>query len=368
MDVPWITDVECSTFLTVGPATLRYTVAENSGPERTGHINVGGLVFTVTQQAGTGQTANVTFTQLMPVDAPTARMNEAMAPFGHSGQAILYGGAFDANFSAVTWLWNGSNWTPLNPANNPGLLAGHAMAYDEAQGKIVLFGGSTPTGAYSNQTWVWDGNNWTQMHPKVSPPARYGHAMAYDSVTKKIVMFGGYGNYAESNDTWTWDGTNWKQVVTATSPLPRSGHAMAFDATHGQMVMFGGFLSQPTPTWYADTWLFDAKGWHQALTPTPPVARAGHTLAYHPGLQSVVMIGGAGGKDVTATSWNYDFRRETWLWNGTAWTQQFPAVQPGPAYTIVVAYDDTKQALTVHVGDDLTCVSRGPKTYLLSAQ
>lgn len=366
MDVPWITDVECSTFLTVGPATLRYTVAENSGPARTGHINVGGLVFPVTQQAGTGQTPNVTFTQLMPVDAPTARMNEAMAPFGHSGQAILYGGNFDLDFSAVTWLWNGSNWTPLNPANNPGLLAGHAMAYDDAEGKIVLFGGSTPTGAFSNQTWVWDGNNWTQMHPKASPPARYGHAMAYDSVTKKIVMFGGYGNYAESNDTWTWDGTNWTQVVTATSPLPRSGHAMAFDATHGQMVMFGGFLSQPAPTWYSDTWLLDAKGWHQALTPAPPVARAGHTLAYHAALQSVVMIGGAGGKDVTATTWNYDFRRETWLWNGTAWTQQFPAVQPGPAYTIVVAYDDTKQALTVHVGDDLTCISRGPKTYLLT--
>ena len=31
MDVPWITDVECSCFLDVGPATLRYTVAANPG-------------------------------------------------------------------------------------------------------------------------------------------------------------------------------------------------------------------------------------------------------------------------------------------------------------------------------------------------
>jgi len=367
MDVPWITDVECSCFLDVGPATLRYTVAANPGPERTGHINAGGAAFTVTQQAGAGTASGVTFTLLAPQDAPSARINHAMAPFGHSGRAILYGGQWNTTFSPETWLWNGSNWILLNPANNPGLLGGHAMAYDDARGKIVLFGGiSGTTFIPSNQTWVWDGNNWKQMHPKVSPPALYGHAMAYDSIAKKIILFGGYGEYAEANETWTWDGTNWTQVVSTTSPPPRTGHAMTFDATRGQIVMFGGSLSQPTPTWYSDTWLWDAKGWHQALTPAPPTGRFGHVLAYHPALQAVVMIGGYGGKDVTDTTWNYDFRRETWIWNGQTWTQQFPGIQPGPAYTVGAAFDDTRQALTVHLGDDLTCVSRGPKTFLLT--
>ncbi len=365
-DASWITDLECSCYLDIGPGTVRYIVAANPGAERTGHINIGGQVFTVTQ-AGTGTPSSVTFTQLSPQDAPSARMSLAMAPFGHSGQAILYGGAWDTTFSNVTWLWNGANWTPLNPVNNPGLLAQHAMAYDDAQGKLVLFGGlSGSTFNASNQTWVWDGTNWTQMHPKVSPPARYGHAMAYDALSKKIVLFGGYGMYGESNDTWTWDGSNWTQVTTSESPLPRSGHAMAFDAARGQVVLFGGFLSQPTPTWFSDTWLWDAKGWHQALTPAPPAARFGQTLAYHPALHAVVMIGGYGGKDVSGPIWYYDFRRETWLWNGQTWTQQFPAIQPGPAYTLGAAYDDTKQALTIHVGDDLTCLSRGPKTFLLS--
>ncbi|HUA60392.1 MAG TPA: kelch repeat-containing protein [Verrucomicrobiae bacterium] len=366
MDVPWITDVECSCFLEVGPATLRYTVAANPGPQRTGHISAGGVSFTITQEAGAGTASGVTFTQLAPVDAPPARMSHAMAPFGHSGQAILYGGAWDTTFFADTWLWNGSNWSLLKPANDPGLLTQHAMAYDDAHGKIVLFGGTGPTGAYSNQTWVWDGNNWTEMHPKVSPPARYGHAMVYDSVSRKIIMFGGYGDFAEMNDTWTWDGSNWTQVASTTNPPPRSQHAMAFDATRGQIVMFGGFLSQPSPTFYSDTWLWDAKGWHQVLISSPPAARFGQVMAYHPVLQSVVMVGGYGGKDVTDTTWNYDFRRETWLWNGQSWTQQFPAVQPGPAYTIGAAWDNTRQALTVHVGDDLTCLSRGPKTFVLS--
>jgi M6 family metalloprotease-like protein len=365
-NVSWITDVECSCYLDVGPATLRYIVAVNTGAQRSGVININGQVFTVTQLAGTSQVATVNFNQLMPANAPISRMDMAMAQFGSSGQAILYGGNWDTTRFSDTWLWNGSNWNLLTPANNPGILAGHAMAYDAGRGQIVLFGGMAGTPAvYSNQTWIWNGTNWVEMHPAVSPPARYGHAMAYDAATKQVVLFGGYGDFAESNDTWTWNGTNWSQVVSATNPPARSGHSMAFDALHGEIVLFGGFLSQPTPTWFSDTWVWNGKKWQQIANPKPPEGRAGHVLAYHTGRQAVFMIGGAGGKDVTTNTYNYDFTRETWIWNGTTWTQEFPAIQPGPAYTLGAAYDDTKQALTIQLGDDLTCVSRGPKTFVL---
>ena len=143
---------------------------------------------------------------------------------------------------------------------------------------------------------------------------------------------------------------------------------MAFDAARGQMVMFGGFHGAGVPTWFSDTWLLDAGGWRQMFSATPPPARFGHVLAYHPGLRSVVMIGGAGGKDVIGGGWNYDFRKETWAWEGQEWVQQFPEDQPGAAYTIAVAYGDAGQGLTIHVGDDLTCASRGPKTYRLSGR
>jgi Galactose oxidase, central domain len=365
-NVSWITDVECSCYLDVGPATLRYVVAVNTGAQRSGVINVDGQVFTVTQQAGTSNLATVNFSQLAPANAPISRLDTAMARFGSSGQAILYGGNWNTTRFSDTWLWDGSNWNLLNPANNPGILAGHAMAYDAARGQIVLFGGMAGvTAEYSNQTWIWNGTNWVQMHPAVSPPARYGHAMAYDAATKQVVLFGGYGDFAESNDTWTWNGSNWSHVASSVNPPPRSGHSMAFDALHGEIVLFGGFLSQPTPTWYSDTWVWNGKKWQQKLTATPPAGRAGHVMAYHTALQSVVMIGGAGGKDVTDSTWNYDFRRETWMWNGSTWTQEFPEIQPGPAYTLGAAYDDTKQALIIQLGDDLTCLSRGPKTFLL---
>jgi len=366
-DVNWITDIETSTYQTIGPATVRYIVAANQGPRRIGHINAGGQAFTVQQDAGTGRTRTPEWTQFAPNDAPSARLNHGMAPTGTSGQALLYGGQFDMDFSSETWLWNGTDWKLLQPANNPGPLASHAMAFDQARGQIVLFGGQNGvTYGYSSQTWVWNGSNWQQMQPAVSPPPRFGHAMAYDALRQKVVLFGGYGYWAEANDTWLWDGKNWTQAATPVSPGPRYGHSMAFDAARGEVVLFGGAVGGSVPSYYTDTWTWDGAAWHQKDVIAPPSGRSGHLLAYDSGLGGVVMIGGAGSKDVTTTTWNYDFRRETWLWDGTHWTQQFPENQPGPAYTVGGVYDPASQGLIVHLGDDLTCASRGPKTFLLS--
>jgi len=346
---------------------VRYIVAVNSGPARTGHINVGGIPFTISQDASeTGHPPLLDLTEVTPHDSPVARMDQAIAPFGHSGQAIYYGGAWNTTLFSDTWLWDGAQWTALTPAHNPGPLASHAMAYDDARGRIVLFGGVNGAGLTSNQTWIWDGSDWTQANPPTSPPERFGHAMAYDPVRQTIVLFGSYGDFGESNDTWLWDGSNWTQAASPQNPLPRYNHSMAFDQARGQMVMFGGIRGYGPPTWFADTWLWDGTTWNQAFPAASPAARSGHVLAFHPDLGLVVMIGGTGGKDLSDTSWDYDFRKETWTWDGETWTQQFPENQPGAAYTLGAAYDDVRHVLTIQLGDDLTCVSRGPKTFHLS--
>ena len=366
-DAAWITDVETSTYQSVGPATVRYIVAANQGPRRIGHINAGGQAFTVVQDGATPRNVSPAWTELAPHDAPSARLSQAEALTGTPGQTLLYGGAFDLDFSPETWLWNGTDWKLLEPAHSPGPLAGHAMAFDQARGQIVLFGGQEGvTYTYVDQTWVWDGSDWRQMHPAVSPPARYGHAMAYDAIRQKVVLFGGWGDSAEGGDTWLWDGTNWTQAVTPVTPGPRTGHSMAFDAQRGEVVLFGGMGAGWPPSFYSDTWTWDGTAWQQKDVVAPPSGRSGHLLAYDPALGGVVMVGGAGGKDVTATSWNYDFRRETWLWDGAHWIQQFPEDQPGPAYTLGGAYDPVSRGLILHLGDDLTCVSRGPKTFVLT--
>jgi hypothetical protein len=366
-DVEWITDAESSSYQTVGPETVRYIVAANSGGQRTGHITFNDQVFTITQDPGTPANAPFLFTQLNPQDAPSARLNQALGASPIPGHTILYGGAWNTTFSTETWMWNGSNWALLNPANNPGLLAGHAMALDKAHNQLVLFGGTDGvTFGNRDQTWVFDGVSWTQMHPTVSPPARFGHAMAYDEVSKKVVMFGGWSDSGTASDTWLWDGANWTEVQGSAGPSARANAAMAFDTVSGEMILFGGMVAGSPATWPSDTWAWDGSAWHLKNVAAPPPGRIGHAMAYSPVLGAVVMVGGTGGKDVTETSWNYDFRRETWVWKGSQWTEEFPDNQPGPAYTLGAVYDPVRQAVVVHVGDDLTCDSRGPKTFTLA--
>ena len=89
---------------------------------------------------------------------------------------ILLGATLEAQ---VTWTA-----TPFIAGRNS-----HAMAYDAARGRVVLFSGLSAQRLAD--TWEWDGGRWSQMKPATSPPFRSGHAMAYDPVRRRVVLFGG---------------------------------------------------------------------------------------------------------------------------------------------------------------------------------
>ena len=46
---------------------------------------------------------------------------------------------------------------------------------------------------------------WTQRED-IGPRARVLHALAYDSARARVVLFGGNALLAPFNDTWEWDG------------------------------------------------------------------------------------------------------------------------------------------------------------------
>src|SRR5207249_3318430 len=122
-----------------------------------------------------------------------------------------------------TWEWDGSTWVQKTPATSPPARESHAMAYDSARGRVVLFGGiDSSRSLLLGDTWEWDGSMWVEKTPATSPPARFEHSMAYDSARGRVVMFGGYdGSYR--GDTWEWDGTAWVETTPTTSPSGRSG-------------------------------------------------------------------------------------------------------------------------------------------------
>jgi hypothetical protein len=88
-------------------------------------------------------------------------------------------------------------WTPARVLDR---RSQHALAYDAARQRVVLFGGWN-TG-YLFDTWEWDGGTWSQRSPSASPSARFGHALAYDVARQRVVLFGGQGPTGHLSDTW----------------------------------------------------------------------------------------------------------------------------------------------------------------------
>ena len=234
-----------------------------------------------------------------------------------------------------------NNWTQQNPQTSPPARSYHAMAYDSGHGQTVVFGGDGYTTGITNlnDTWVWDGSNWTQKSPQTSPSIRSGSAMAYDAAHHEVVLFGGsYGS--PFNDTWVWDGSNWTQMSPMTSPPARYSHAMAYDSAHGQIVMFGGVVGNNF-SFFNDTWVWDGTNWTQASPQASPTARYGHAMAYDSSHGLVVLFGGAGTNGVNS---------DTWLWDGANWTQATTNGGPPPRYAHAMAYDSTQGDLFLFGG------------------
>ena len=106
----------------------------------------------------------------------------------------------------------GESYPTLDPCpSSPPGRVGYGMAYDPALREVVIYGGMNRFGDHEyNDTWGWNGTIWTQLDDATdpgcgdialpctdSPPARDTLAMADDAGSNQIVMFGGSGN-----DTW----------------------------------------------------------------------------------------------------------------------------------------------------------------------
>jgi hypothetical protein len=259
------------------------------------------------------------------------------------GVSVLFGGSSDSGPGNLhdTWEWDGTRWTQMTPATSPPPVAGGMMAYDSARGVSVLFGGSGSTGLNSS-TWEWDGTNWTQKSPATSPPARVWAAMTYDSVRGRMVLFGGDGPNGRLADTWVYDGGTWTQMNPASSPTPRDGPAMAFDPARGRAVLFGGHDSTSR---LADTWEWDGANWMQIPTTTTPSSRFWESLAFDTQRGKIVLFGGDHFQPNDLGESN-----DTWEWDGSQWTHDFPAAAPPIRAGQSMAYDAARGRMVVFGG------------------
>ncbi len=357
----------------------RYGLAMAYDATRQYVMGFGGRNDTSNALSDTWRWDGTVWTQLTPTTLPSARTSASMAFDAVTNQVLMFGGennstgavlsechrwtgtnwsacnqgpparahaslAFDSTRNQTvlfggmrsdprgdTFTFNGTNWTERGLLDSPSARGLPAMAFDAARGNIVLFGGVADN-VFTNETWTWDGMAWTRRTPATVPTGRASHGMAYDAARARIVMFGG----TNSNDVFTWDGTNWTQLTRAIAPLARRGFGFAYDAAHQYVLLFGGVSVTPGPT-LGDTWTWDGSAWTQLYPATSPEGRSTQAMAFDGGRSRVTLFGGIG----------TNFYGDTWTWDGTTWAQARPADSPPGLIGSTMTYDAAHDQLVM---------------------
>jgi len=150
----------------------------------------------------------------LPTRGPSPRNFPAMAYDAGSDRVILFGGATgEATVVGDTWAYDhdGDGWIEMAPSLSPPARTYAAMVYDARRDRVVLFGGSEDgeTGSLGD-LWEYDieSNRWIEVETSDGPAARGWHAMAYDQATGLSVIFGGgRSRTTYTAETWVLDAT-----------------------------------------------------------------------------------------------------------------------------------------------------------------
>jgi hypothetical protein len=98
---------------------------------------------------------------------------------------------------------------------------------------------------------------------------------------------------------------------------------MAYDAARANVVLFGGYAGGTSLL--GDTWMWDGSRWTEQHPAVSPSSRAGAQMAFDPVSRLTVLFGGGSGGTP---------HDDVWTWDGTTWAQKradSPAVTPGAA-------------------------------------
>jgi hypothetical protein len=234
---------------------------------------------------------------------------------------ILFGGV-DATGALLneTWLFivGEDSWTSLAVFANstappsPPPLRSPALAFDAADGSVLLFGGMLADGTAYGGTWILSGANWTDLRwtPLTSaggpaPAASTSPGLAYDESSQAVVLYDG----GAPNSTWSFRAGAWTAVHAPTEPPARTHAAFVYDPELGGIVLFGGVANGPSYVFQNDTWLLRESAWERLATNRSPPA-VGEPLAAYDRVDGYLIVLLAG----------FDATEQTWTLAGSVWT------------------------------------------------
>jgi hypothetical protein len=285
-----------------------------------------------------------------PSVAPDVRRQHAMVYDSANNKTVLFGG-YESSLYNDTWVYDYTDnaWTNMNPTTYPNPRRLHTMVFDSRNNLTMMFGGITWSQYCRNDTWGYNytTDTWTNLNPATSPSVRRSHAMVYNSVNDTMILFGGYnGTYLTDiylNDTWAYNYTlnTWTQRNPATSPSARMSYAMVYDIANNRIILFGGYNG----SYLGDTWVYDysTDTWTNMNPATSPSARSGHTMAYDSANNRVVLFGGYDGSSYLSDTWIYNYGTNTW-------TQVNPSTSPSVRSEHAMVYDSVKNRCVLFGG------------------
>lgn len=299
-----------------------------------------------------------TWEQVRPTTLPPC-VNEGVMVFQQHNNTLVYAGGFCAGSPDADELfeWNGENWTKVTTATSVGRLFGHAIAYDIRRATTLTYGGTTFNGAPSNATTAFVNGNWAPQFDASSPGPRSLFGFISETDTNSVWLYGGVtdGNI-HGGDLWRYQNGDWNLILQDDTPLSCVSPLTVYDTDRKRMVMY-----------CADTNVFEfdpvAMKWAKfefEQRNEPPARRLG-SLVYDPVIKKTVLYGGFD---------ELEYRDDTWLWDGKAWTEVKNNRMPARSLTMMW-FDPSLKKVVAYGGigrpDDEARVERYADMYQFDA-
>ncbi|HSN67785.1 MAG TPA: hypothetical protein VLV48_00980, partial [Thermoanaerobaculia bacterium] len=239
---------------------------------------------------------------ITPATLPICLSRASAVWQAYEGNVVLYGGACVTGLvPGVTWEWDGTNWKAVEGGGSAGRVFGHAMAYDQARGESILFGGTDiDVGTEVNFTYKYRASKWQGAFTVYSPGPRSLFGFTTDPENDAVWLYGGVRG---SHDLWKYAFGQWTQVFAADQPANCSYPLTVWDTDRKTMVMVCADASVKE---------FDGTKWKvHAIDDKRPSTSIQASLVYDPTLKKTIIYGGYDG----------NYLNETWTWDGTKWTK-----------------------------------------------
>lgn len=193
-------------------------------------------------------------------NVPGGAVYDAMGcyvPSSYAGEGMfVIGGRVGIAFRTGVYLFTGSTWygfPPFPPL--PVGLANGSATYIESTGQILLIG--IQNNFYTQITYLWNPVTipyWNATTVSPLPTLRIYHSTAYDNINGRVLLFGGettFGGAVAADDLYSYNpaigvGGTWT-VICPYLRENRTRHVAAFDIVNYEMLVWGGAQNVAAP-------------------------------------------------------------------------------------------------------------------------